>query len=55
MELKLGQTLLSGKDATEVGNALYLSDIPLGATIHNIEFVLVKVVLWLEAQGLMLN
>ena len=36
--LKLGQTLLSGKDASpEVGNALYLSDIPLGATIHNIE------------------
>ena len=36
--LKLGQTLLSGKDAPpEVGNALYLSDIPLGATIHNIE------------------
>ena len=36
--LKLGQTLVSGKDASpEVGNALYLSDIPLGATIYNIE------------------
>ena len=33
-----GQTVLSGKDvAPEIGNTLYLSDIPLGATIHNIE------------------
>ncbi|MEE3036953.1 MAG: 50S ribosomal protein L2 [Bacteroidota bacterium] len=36
--LKVGQTLNSGKDATpEIGNAMYLSDIPLGATIHNVE------------------
>ena len=36
--MKVGQTVVSGKDATpEVGNALYLADIPLGATIHNIE------------------
>jgi large subunit ribosomal protein L2 len=36
--LKVGQKLLSGKDATpEVGNALFLSDVPLGTTIHNIE------------------
>ena len=36
--LKLGQKVISGKDAApEVGNTLYLSDIPLGATIHNIE------------------
>lgn len=36
--IKEGQTVLSGKDvAPEVGNTLYLSEIPLGATIHNIE------------------
>jgi large subunit ribosomal protein L2 len=36
--LKVGQTVVSGKDAApEVGNALFLSEIPLGATIHNIE------------------
>jgi large subunit ribosomal protein L2 len=36
--LKEGQTVLSGKDiAPEVGNTLFLSEIPLGATIHNIE------------------
>ncbi len=36
--LKVGQTIVSGKEATpEIGNAMYLSDIPLGATIHNIE------------------
>jgi large subunit ribosomal protein L2 len=36
--LKVGQTVNSGKDvAPEVGNALYLSDIPLGTIIHNIE------------------
>ena len=33
-----GMKINSGKDATpEVGNALYLSDIPLGTIIHNIE------------------
>ena len=36
--LKEGQTIMSGKGASpEVGNTLYLSEIPLGATIHNIE------------------
>jgi len=36
--LQVGQTLLSGKDAApEIGNTLYLSDIPLGTIIHNIE------------------
>lgn len=33
-----GQTVVSGKgSAPEVGNTLLLSEIPLGATIHNIE------------------
>jgi large subunit ribosomal protein L2 len=37
-KLIVGQKVVSGKDASpEVGNALYLSDIPLGTTIHNIE------------------
>jgi len=36
--LKVGQKIISGKDvAPEIGNALYLSDIPLGTVIHNIE------------------
>ena len=36
--LKVGQTVQSGKDvAPEVGNALLMSDIPLGTIIHNIE------------------
>ncbi len=36
--LKVGQTILSGRKATpDVGNAMYLSDIPLGTVIHNIE------------------
>lgn len=36
--LKVGQKLSSGKDASpEVGNALFLADVPLGTTIHNIE------------------
>ncbi len=36
--LKVGQTLMSGKEASpDVGNTLYLSDIPLGSIIHNIE------------------
>ncbi|HKL38152.1 MAG TPA: 50S ribosomal protein L2 [Bacteroidales bacterium] len=36
--LKVGQTVMSGKEATpEVGNSLYLSDIPLGTIVHNIE------------------
>jgi len=36
--LQVGQTVMSGKEATpEVGNSLYLSDIPLGTIVHNIE------------------
>ena len=36
--LQVGQKVVSGKNATpEVGNALYLADVPLGTTIHNIE------------------
>ncbi|HHS95433.1 MAG TPA: 50S ribosomal protein L2 [Phaeodactylibacter sp.] len=36
--LKVGATIMSGKNATpDVGNALYLADIPLGASIHAIE------------------
>jgi large subunit ribosomal protein L2 len=36
--LQIGQTLMSGKEATpEVGNTMFLSDIPLGTIVHNIE------------------
>ena len=36
--LEVGQVLLSGKGvAPEIGNSLYLSEIPLGTVIHNIE------------------
>jgi len=36
--LKVGQTVMSGKGvAPEVGNTLYLSEIPFGTVIHNIE------------------
>ena len=36
--LKVGQKIISGPGAApEIGNALYLKDIPLGTTIHNIE------------------
>ena len=36
--LKVGQVIASGKDAApEVGNALPLSDIPVGTLVHNIE------------------
>jgi large subunit ribosomal protein L2 len=36
--LEVGQIINSGKGvAPEIGNALYLSDIPLGTIIHNIE------------------
>ncbi len=36
--LKVGQTIVSGREiAPEVGNTLYLSDIPLGTIVHNIE------------------
>ena len=37
-DLKVGQEVISGKGvAPEIGNALYLSEIPLGVIIHNIE------------------
>ena len=36
--LKVGDTVVAGKDAApNVGNALFLADIPLGTVIHNIE------------------
>ncbi len=36
--LEVGQSVVSGKGAQpEIGNALYLSEIPLGTIIHNIE------------------
>ena len=36
--LKVGDVVLSGKTATpNVGNTMFLSDIPLGTVIHNIE------------------
>jgi len=36
--LKVGQKVVSGKTATpDVGNAMYLADVPLGTLIHNIE------------------
>ena len=38
--LEVGDTLVSGSGAApEIGNALFLSDIPLGTVIHNIEFI----------------
>ncbi len=37
-DLKVGQVIQSGKNvAPEIGNTLFLSDIPLGTNIHNIE------------------
>jgi len=36
--LKVGQTITSGKGvAPEIGNALFLSEIPFGTIIHNVE------------------
>jgi large subunit ribosomal protein L2 len=36
--LQVGQTLMSGAEASpEIGNTLFLSDIPMGTIIHNIE------------------
>lgn len=36
--LKVGQTVLSGKGSPpDIGNALYLSEIPFGTIIHNVE------------------
>ncbi len=36
--LNVGDTIVSGKDvAPEIGNTLFLSDIPLGTVVHNVE------------------
>ncbi|PID93724.1 MAG: 50S ribosomal protein L2 [Bacteroidetes bacterium] len=36
--LKVGQQILSGKEATpDIGNTMFLSDVPFGTVIHNIE------------------
>jgi len=36
--LHVGQKIISGKEATpEIGNTMFLSDIPLGTIVHNIE------------------
>ena len=36
--LKAGQKIVSGRDATpEIGNTMFLSDIPMGTVVHNIE------------------
>jgi len=36
--LKVGQTVVSGKGAApEIGNTLYMSEIPFGTVIHNVE------------------
>jgi len=36
--LKVGQKIMSGKTATpDIGNSLFLADVPLGTIIHNIE------------------
>jgi large subunit ribosomal protein L2 len=36
--LQVGQTIISGKEvAPEVGNTMFLSEVPLGTIIHNIE------------------
>ncbi len=36
--LQVGQTLMSGEKATpDIGNTLFLRDIPLGSVVHNIE------------------
>lgn len=36
--LKVGATVMSGKKATpDIGNCLFLSEVPLGSSIHNIE------------------
>merc|ERR1711935_637766 len=38
--LKVGDKLVSGKGAApEIGNTLFLADIPLGTVIHNIELI----------------
>ena len=36
--LEIGQKIMSGKDvAPEIGNTLFLSDLPMGTILHNIE------------------
>lgn len=36
--IKVGQSIVSGKGATpDIGNALYLSEVPFGTLVHNIE------------------
>ncbi len=36
--LNIGDSIISGKDvAPEIGNTLFLSDIPLGTVVHNVE------------------
>jgi large subunit ribosomal protein L2 len=36
--IKVGQTIVSGRGATpDIGNTLYLSEIPFGTLVHNIE------------------
>lgn len=36
--IKVGQIILSGRDADpELGNTLFLADIPLGTSVHNVE------------------
>jgi large subunit ribosomal protein L2 len=41
--LQVGQKVMSGKDiAPEIGNTLFLSDLPMGTIIHNIELKLGK-------------
>ena len=36
--LQVGQTVISGKGvAPEIGNSMYLSEVPLGSVVHNIE------------------
>ena len=43
--LKVGDKLISGKGVSpDIGNALFLSDIPLGSVIHNVEMQPEKVV-----------
>jgi len=36
--IQVGQTVISGKGvAPEIGNSMYLSEVPLGSVVHNIE------------------
>ena len=54
--LQVGQTISSGSNAApEIGNTLFLSDIPLGTLIHNIELKPGRGRHWPAAPDLMLN